>query len=158
MNSKSEAFNLEHCLAYRIKLLSRRVTHSITATYLSELEISIPEWRVLLWINDHNDGHAKDISTDIFMDKTQISRILTQLEKRELIERITDRKDMRSSQLCITAQGKAKLEESVIPKLQDWEDSFVANIKVSDLDRLFDVITKLEKNIDKIEDLSVPKT
>lgn len=151
MSDKTERLNLQlkQFLPYRLNVLARRISSSLSTIYTKEFGITIPEWRVLLWLNTYPNLYAKDICAYTYMDKTQVSRLITQLEKRAFIQRKTCKNDNRSYQLSLTQQGKDLLDV-IIPKAIEWEDSLIDSISSAEYQNLLSMVEKLEKQLDKL--------
>lgn len=140
-------------LPYRINLLSKRISDALSVIYTEEFAITVAQWRVLLWLNTYDTLYAKDLVAYTYMDKTQISRLLVQLEDRGLVSRQTDSKDMRSQQLFLTEEGKGLLDKA-IPRAIHWEEQLIASLETADYQCLLKAIEKLEKQLDRLEGLS----
>lgn len=141
--------HLEQFLPYRMNVLAKRISHSLSHIY-KEFGINIPQWRVLVWLRNHPNLYAKDICAYTYMDKTQVSRLLTQLEKNQLIARKTDQNDCRSQQLLLTEKGQHLLD-TIIPKALEWEERLIASFDTSEYHALFQLIEKLENQLNDVK-------
>lgn len=149
MNNKRPALELREFLPYRINLLAKRIAMSLSSIYTKEFGITIPEWRVLLWLNSYDDLYAKDLIAYTFMDKTQVSRLVNQLEQRGLIKRELDRNDHRSFLLSLTGEGQTLIDK-IIPKAIDWENQFIETLKANEYKALLNSVEKLERRLDAL--------
>lgn len=149
MNNKRPALELKEFLPYRINLLAKRIAMSLSSIYTKEFGITIPEWRVLLWLNSYDDLYAKDLIAYTFMDKTQVSRLVNQLEQRGLIKRELDRNDHRSFLLSLTEEGQTLIDK-IIPKAIDWENQFIETLKANEYKALLNSVEKLERRLDAL--------
>lgn len=142
MDKEPPSLQLKHFLPYRLNILSKRISDTLSKVYTQEFGISIPEWRVLVWLKNQPNLSAKEIST-YYMDKTQVSRVTHQLEKRQLIQRQIDKNDCRSFQLSLTTAGK-DLIDRIIPGAIAWEDELIQTLTASEFRNLMIIIEKLE--------------
>lgn len=73
----------------------------------NEFGLSIGEWRLLGLIYAYAPVRASDLAGVLFMDKSQLSRLIKALQARDLIRSETDRDDARATALSLTEQGEA---------------------------------------------------
>lgn len=73
--------------------------------YLND-KYSLPELRVLHAINFQDGATASELITALNIDKSYLSRIILQFEKKKLITKKTSVQDGRVSHLHLTALGK----------------------------------------------------
>lgn len=146
-----EKLNLElkAFLPYRINVLGKRMSDALSLIYTAEFDINIPQWRVLLWLNSYDNLYAKDLVAYTYMDKTQVSRLINQLEQRGLVQRQAGKQDQRTQQLSLTADGKALLRQ-IIPKAIEWENRLIDSLDGSEYQQLVEMIAKLETQLDKL--------
>jgi DNA-binding MarR family transcriptional regulator/GNAT superfamily N-acetyltransferase len=77
---------------------------------LLESPYSLTEARILYEIGSNTDFTASDLSAAIGIDAGHLSRILSRLEKRELIEKLRSETDGRQRFLRLTQKGKEAFE------------------------------------------------
>lgn len=145
MNKEKIQLELSEFLPYRLNLISQRISSSLSNIY-TEFGITIPQWRILVWLNTKSNLYAKDICRYTYMDKTQVSRLINQLEERDLLARHIDNKDQRRAKLALTAKGQQLIEE-IIPKALDWEKVLVSSITDKEYQDLIRIFAKLENQI-----------
>lgn len=136
-------------LPYRINVLGKRMSDALSLIYTAEFNITIPQWRVLLWLNSYDNLYARDLVAYTYMDKTQVSRLINQLEQRGLVQRQIGKHDQRTQQLSLTADGRVLLDK-IIPKAIEWENRLIGSLKSSEYQQLVDTIEKLEMQLDKL--------
>ncbi len=86
------------------------------------------------------------------MDKATITRALDRLIDKGLISRTKSKTDSRLIKLKLTAKGKrtfSQIEENALT----WEREFVRGVRVNELNSLLNVLSKLDANLDRIDDL-----
>ncbi|PIE44913.1 MAG: MarR family transcriptional regulator [Gammaproteobacteria bacterium] len=153
-----ERLNLElkKFLPYKINILGKRISDSLSMIYSTEFTISIAQWQVLVWLNTYENLYAKDLSAYTYMDKTQVSRLINQLEQRGLIQRRAGEQDQRTQRLALTQDGKALLNK-IIPKAIEWENSLIESLSQTDYHNLMTAMEKLEKQLNKLNNKKVIK-
>lgn len=149
MDKTQTDLQLKHFLPYRLNVLSKRISTTLSKIYTEEFDITIAEWRVLLWLRNEPHLSAKAICAYTYMDKTQVSRLINQLEKRNLIQRKTDKEDSRSFQLSLTHKG-AELLNTLIPNAISWEDDLIKSLTASEYRNFLVIIDKLEAQLEKL--------
>lgn len=109
-------------------------------------EVTIEQWIVLSVLVRENGQCQQKIADIIGIDKTSMTRMLDGLEKRGLIRRAADKKDMRFKKIFITSSGR-KLHLSLIPVVDQNEAEVTGNISASDLETCRRVLTRICENI-----------
>lgn len=142
---------LNEFLPYRINLLGRLISDSLSNIYRETFDISVAQWRVLVWLNRYNNLYAKDLSAYTHMDKTQVSRLIRQLEQRGFVSRQIGEADQRYQLLSLTEAGKTLLDE-LIPQALKWEKRLLASLSIREYQQLTAIIEKLKVQIDSMND------
>ncbi|HEX4851919.1 MAG TPA: MarR family winged helix-turn-helix transcriptional regulator [Puia sp.] len=115
-----------------IRAFNRFYTHFIGLLdrYLLHSKYTLPEVRVLYELYHMKNAKASDIVESLNMDKSYLSRVLHQFEKKKLIAKRISRIDKRSLHIQLTALGK---------------NEFLALNKASDL-QISGLLTGISKN------------
>ncbi len=111
---------LDDFLPYRLSYTSNLVSEAIARTYESLFGLSIPEWRLIAVIAEHDGITQAAIGARTGMDKVTVSRAAIALAARSLIARAPSAVDRRAQCLTLTASGLA-LYAQVAPKALDLE-------------------------------------
>jgi DNA-binding MarR family transcriptional regulator len=102
---------LEDFLPYRLNVVASLTSQALARIYGERYGIGVPEWRVLVTLGQYGTMTGKAIGAHSHMHKTKVSRAVTQLEKRKLLARRTNREDLRESFLSLTPAGSAIYQE-----------------------------------------------
>lgn len=145
----NEALPLDTFLPYNINVLARRISCSLSYIYQSEFGITIPQWRVLVWVDYYDTLTAKEICDYTRMDKTQVSRSVEQLVRAKLVSRHPIAEDQRSIALRLTRQGKQLLAK-IIPQALSWEAQLVQILTSEERTQLQQILKKLDQQLDTI--------
>lgn len=135
--------DLEHFLPYRLSVLSNQVSQAIASTYAERFEIGITEWRVLAVLGRHPGLSANNVSERTAMDKVAVSRAVSRLLERGLIQRDIHGEDRRRSVLELSAAGY-RIYDEVAPLALDYERRLLAPLDADErrmLDRLLNKLT-----------------
>lgn len=73
--------------------------------------ITMSQCHVLLTIYERKKTATVELSKELTIDKSNLSRIIDSLVKLGLVERVTSKKDRRYSKIQVTAKGKSKANE-----------------------------------------------
>jgi DNA-binding MarR family transcriptional regulator len=95
-------------------------------------DVTIEQWIVLTVLADENGQCQQKLADIIGIDKTSMTRMLDGLQKRNLIRRASDKKDLRFKKIFITPVGR-KLHLSVIPLVEKNQAEVTENIPAADL-------------------------
>src|ERR1700688_3152627 len=110
---------LEQFLPYRLNVVTNLVSQALSRVYARRYRIGVPEWRVLVTLGQFGVMTGKAIGAHTHMHKTKVSRAVALMEKRKLLQRRSNRDDMRESFLSLTTAGRTMYEE-VAPHALDF--------------------------------------
>lgn len=110
-------------IPYRVVLLGRKMSEKLADLYKDE-GVSIPEWRVLAVIAQHDDVAARDVVEQTPMDKMAVSRAAASLEVKEIVARQPCAGDARVSRLRLTQKGRSLFDRIATIALQFEEELF----------------------------------
>lgn len=142
--------DLDQFLPYRLSRLADSISQSLAEFYAKRYQINVAQWRVLAWLSHCDDLTAKKVCTYTNMDKARVSRAIQTLEDREIISRSPSLHDQRLHNLHLTEKGRELLSE-LIPEALDWEAEFVSPLSSSEYRDLFNMMRKLERQVDRME-------
>ncbi|CAM3043396.1 MarR family transcriptional regulator [Paenibacillus sediminis] len=106
-----------------------------------------PEQNLILLLLWENDGLSQsELSAKLGKDKTNIARMVLNLEQKGLIRRVSDENDRRLLKVFLTEKGR-KFEEQVIPVIDDFNDQVLQGISEEELNAVRRVLAKLIDNV-----------
>ena len=120
MPSTPQVLDLENFLPYRLSVLAQLVSDSLHDRYAGPFGLAVTEWRVMAALGRFAPLTASDVGQRIVMDKVAVSRAVSRLMKRGLVERATDRADRRRASLRLSARGRA-MHAKIVPLALDYE-------------------------------------
>ncbi|MDZ7627086.1 MAG: MarR family transcriptional regulator [Parvularculaceae bacterium] len=126
---------------YRIVALGQRMSEALGAAYRSE-GVSIPEWRVMAAVAQAPSVAARDVVAITPMDKMAVSRAVTALETKGLIERERGL-DKRVSTLKLTAKGETLFQRIAAIALK-YEEDLLKRLPPADRKAFLDGLASLE--------------
>jgi DNA-binding MarR family transcriptional regulator len=93
-------------LTYRLLRLSNTLGLYSNRRYRSELDVTLPEWRVMSIIALLETTSARDISRALATDKAWVGLTVQKLEQRGFVRRGSDKQDGRRTLVSLTRQGQ----------------------------------------------------
>ena len=148
---KSARLDLFEFVPFRLNRLAAEVSLALASEYQVRYGLDIPEWRVLATLGFRNQAcSAQYISHCTRTHKSTISRAVTTLLKRRLIERVANEDDRREFRLRMTRKGKALYEE-LIPRLLAREREILACLSAEERKDFARLLGKIEKSLGLIQ-------
>jgi DNA-binding MarR family transcriptional regulator len=136
---------------FRLNRLAAEVSTALASEYQARYELDIPEWRVLATLGFRKEAcSAQYISQCTRTHKSTISRAVTALLDRQLIERVANEDDRREFRLRMTRKGKALYDE-LIPRLLRREQEILACLSAQERKDFARLLGKIETSLDLIQ-------
>jgi DNA-binding MarR family transcriptional regulator len=136
---------------FRLNRLAAEVSAALSSEYRTRYGLDIPEWRVLATLG-FRDGacSAQYIAHCTRTHKSTISRAVTALMKRQLVERVENADDRREYALRMTRKGKALYRE-LIPRLKRREQEILACLSAQERKNFTRLLGKIESSLDLVQ-------
>jgi homoprotocatechuate degradation regulator HpaR len=116
--------------------------------HLRAHELSAQQWRVLRALVEVQEMDATEISERCALLMPSLSRILQNLEGRDLIQRTTSAEDQRRSLVSITAAGQA-LFEKIAPLSEARYHTITEKFGYGKLELLYELLDELIEKMDE---------
>jgi DNA-binding MarR family transcriptional regulator len=104
---------LEDFLSLRVSILAKLLERRLARLLGEHCGLAVTEYRVLAVVAMRPRATVRDIAARTFVDKAQVSRVATVLEKQDLIRRSTSGTDRRSPEFTVTPSGRALMNRIV---------------------------------------------
>lgn len=125
--------------AYRLRLLS--------VFMQAGLDITPDMYFILRYLWGEQDGsRQQELADKIGKDKASLTKLLDNLEKRNLVKRMSDNADRRSKRVWLTAAGK-RLKDKVYPLALSVVELAEKGISKSDLQHAQLILEHIYNNI-----------
>ena len=135
---------------FRLNRLAAELSSALAAEYQERYGLDIPEWRILATLGFRNDAcRAQYIAQCTRTHKSTISRAVTALLKRQLIERVENAADRREFRLQLTGQGR-RLYEQLFPRLLHREREILSCLSAEEQKELALLLGKIELSLDLV--------
>ena len=116
MNSPDETLLLKNQICFPLYAASRMLT-KLYQPMLSRLDITYPQYLVLLVLWEKDERSVSEISTILYLESNTLTPLLKRLEKKEFIQRRRSADDERQVNISLTTEGsKLRDEAQCIPE------------------------------------------
>lgn len=142
-------FTLAEFLPYQLSVTSNAVSRAVAAGtgYESRFGLNAAEWRVLAVVTAAGSPTQAELIAATGMDKMMISRAVTALHGRGLIDRERDRGDRRTSRLSVTTAGQT-VHDVVAPQALEVEAQLLDVLSPAETGALRQALAKLRRACD----------
>jgi DNA-binding MarR family transcriptional regulator len=136
---------------FRLNRLGAEVSAALSSEYRERYGLDIPEWRVIATLGFRNEAcSAQYIAQCTRTHKSTISRAVTSLMERQLIERVENEDDRREFRLAMTRKGTALYEE-LIPRLLRREQEILSCLSAQERKEFVRLLGKIEDNLGLVQ-------
>ena len=150
-SKKGSRLDLFGFVPFRLNRLAAEVSAALSSEYQERYGLDIPEWRVLATLGFRNDASsAQYIAHCTRTHKSTISRAVTALMRRQLVERVENEDDRREYRLRMTRKGKALYQE-LIPRLLRKEQKILSCLSAQERKEFALVLGKIEKSLGLVQ-------
>jgi DNA-binding MarR family transcriptional regulator len=150
-SKKGPTLDLFRFLPFRLNRLAAEVSAALSSEYQARYRLDIPEWRVLATLGFRGDAcSAQYIAHCTRTHKSTISRAVTALMKRQLVERVENEDDRREYALRMTPKGKA-LYQKLIPRLKRKEQEILSGLSAQERKDFARLLGKIETSLDLVQ-------
>jgi DNA-binding MarR family transcriptional regulator len=147
----STKLDLFRFVPFRLNRLAAEVSSALASEYQARYGLDIPEWRVLATLGFRNEAcSAQYIAHCTRTHKSTISRAVTTLMKRQLVERVENADDRREFALRMTRKGRSLYQE-LIPRLLRREQEILSCLTARERRDFATLLGKIEKSLDLVQ-------
>lgn len=137
-------------MPYRLSILSNKVSGIVAETYKDKFALSITEWRIMAVLGEFPGISADEISLKTQIEKSILSRAISKLLKRNLIERSVAKDDRRRSEITLSATGLTVYKE-VVPLSYQYEESLLSCLNEHEQRQFSELIDRLYEHAEELE-------
>jgi len=149
--STGPRLDLFRFVPFRLNRLAAEVSAALSDEYQQRYGLDIPEWRVLATLGFRNEAcSAQYIAHCTRTHKSTISRAVTALMARQLVERVENADDRREFVLRMTRKGKA-LYQQLIPRLLRKEQAILSCLSAREQEQFAAMLGKIESSLDLVQ-------
>ncbi len=150
-SQRNTRLDLFRFVPFRLNRLAAEVSAALSGEYQARYGLDIPEWRVLATLGFRNEAcSAQYIAHCTRTHKSTISRAVTALMTRQLVEQVENKDDRREFALRMTRKGKA-LYAKLIPRLLRKEREIMSCLTASERNDFARMLGKIESSLDLVQ-------
>ena len=135
---------LTRFMPYRLSVLSLAISQSIAQLYSERFNIGIMEWRGIAVLGSYQPLSSNQICERTSMDKVQVSRAVSSLNRSGMLLRKTDSLDRRRSHLRLSAKGM-RVYRQIVPLALEREKELMSVLNRSERRQFDQLMIKLEQ-------------
>lgn len=140
---------LEHFFPYQLSISSNRVSRFFTDIYQDKFALSITQWRIMAVLGEYPNISADEVSVKTEIEKSMLSRAISKLLQRNLIQRQFSEKDKRRSILALTDTGYDVYNE-VVPMSYQYETQLLSCYSKEERKLFIELLTKLYEHTEHL--------
>ena len=137
---------LETFLPSVIRNLAEEITANMSRRYTGDFQLTVTEWRIILQLAAKESLTATEIVEITAMEKSKVSRAVSNLVDRGLAARTPSERDQRTKTLTLTPLGR-ELYSSIVPRVLDWEKYLLEGLDISEYRDLLYLLNKLRSRL-----------
>jgi DNA-binding MarR family transcriptional regulator len=99
----------------------------------SEVNLTIEQWSVLYHLWKQDGASQQELCNATFRDKPSITRLVDNLEKLNLVKRVSDDKDRRINKIFLTRQAQ-KLQEETMQLAEETLNEALQGVPAAHID------------------------
>jgi DNA-binding MarR family transcriptional regulator len=136
-------------LTYRLLRLSNTLGLYSNRRYRAELNVTLPEWRVMSIIALLGTTSAQEISRSVSTDKAWVGLTVQKLEKRGFVRRVSDKQDGRRTLVSLTRQGE-DVHDVILANAKRRQRRLLAALGEKDADTVIAGLERLQAEADRM--------
>jgi DNA-binding MarR family transcriptional regulator len=114
----------------------------------SEVNLTIEQWSVLYHLWKQDGLSQQELCSATFRDKPSITRLVDNLEKLNLVKRVSDDKDRRINKIFITRQA-LKLQEETMEMAEETLNEALNGVPPEHIEICKEVLQKVYDNLNQ---------
>ncbi|MCK8787713.1 MarR family winged helix-turn-helix transcriptional regulator [Roseomonas sp. NAR14] len=148
--SGSSVLDLDTYLPARLMILSNKLSRGASNLYRQHFGVGINEWRVLSYLAGESWIAASRICQMVGLDKAAVSRSLSFLDQRGLVDSRTPGGDARRRLYSLTASGRLLHDRAMVVALER-ERRLVSCLTLEEQATLLALLNRLHGNLGSVD-------
>jgi len=129
---------------FKLSVVANRVSYMIGSLIESKFDLQVPDWRVLVTLNEFPSLTPNDVAEKTSMDKARVSRAQRRLSDLKLIEVADDPSDGRRKFLTLTDIGRSVCNK-LIPAAYERSEWLLAAFTAEERRSFIQLLAKLDE-------------
>lgn len=114
----------------------------------SAINLTIEQWSVLYHLWKKDGASQQELCNASFRDKPSITRLVDNLEKLDLVKRVSDESDRRINKIYLTKQAQ-KLQEEAMQLAGETLDEALEGVPPNQIEMCKEVLQRVYDNLSK---------
>ena len=110
--------------------------------------ITIEQWVIIANLNRKNGQFQQQLADNTYKNKTSVTRMINALQKKGLVERIPDPKDLRQKRIFLTKKG-GQLYKKLRPLAMQVQEKATQGIDSDEMESCKNILLKIYGNIER---------
>lgn len=151
--SDGQRLDLDRYVPAFITFIANKMSRNASTVYQGRFGVNVTEWRIMSLLALEPGISASRICFVIGFDKGPVSRTLSAMQERGLIDIGPDAKDRRTHSITLTPHGLAVHDEIIVVALER-ERRLMACLSEDEQEVLIDLLRRVHSNLEGRPDLS----
>lgn len=147
-SASAAGWSLQQNIAFRMACVLSRMDQDLRDTVLRNVNLTFVHYRILQVLYERDGQLIGDLARILVLRQPGVSRIIDQMEERELAVRKPNPDDSRYIQVWLTSLGRSCYEE-VWPQAQPIIESALTVITPEERSMLLDVLLRIDAHLRK---------
>lgn len=135
---------IKESVGYLISNTGRKLNYRLQQLF-QEHDVTPEQWSLLAYLVEHDGITHKELALRIEKDPANITRLVDQLERKSLVNRIANPNDRRSQLLYLTNKGRASVD-SLAPIEAAFIEQIINGLTEEEINAFKETIAKINKN------------
>ncbi|HEY0272148.1 MAG TPA: MarR family transcriptional regulator [Chitinophaga sp.] len=110
------------------------------------LNITFELLEVVFFLGRHDGANQQEIADVMIKDKSSMTYLVDNLEKRDMVTRQEDEADRRNKRICLTAAGRTLLE-TLDPWVTEMYEQATEGIRAADIEKAILLVQRMNKKL-----------
>lgn len=140
---RASHYNMKNSVGYLVRRTSNLMLPQLEELFADE-SLTFSQWTVLMALREWGHSTSAELARDICHDAGSLTRILDELEQRDLIARVRSETDRRVVALSMTPQGLS-LVETLLPRVVAHWNELLGDFTHLEIKQLIKLLTRVTR-------------
>ena len=152
---RADDYSMKNSVGYLVRRTSNLML-PLMESLVTEESLTFSQWIVLMTLREWGRSTSAELARDICHDAGSLTRILDELEQRDLITRARSETDRRVVSLSMTPQGLALIEK-LLPRVVEHLNALLGDFSHLEIKLLVKLLTRLAAATENKRDENSPR-
>ena len=110
-------------------------------------DITIEQWVIIANLRREDGQFQQQLADNIYKNKTSVTRMINALQKKGLVKRTADLKDLRQKRIFLTTKG-GQLYKKLMPLAMQVQEKATQGIEPDEMEICKNILLKIYNNIE----------